>query len=142
MYHPAMRKILRFASMDICSENSKDIAMFFHLFNEILEKETGKPGYKFNPCTFMCEEGSANYKAIEMEYGTDFTKERVVGCQWHFKNDMTWKSWQVGPDMRELFTRLCKNLCTATTVVKYNVIKSQLDEIAKVYPSIESWIDW
>ena len=128
--------------MDICSENSKDIAMFFHLFNEILEKETGKPGYKFNPCTFMCDEGSANYKAIEMEYGTDFTKERVVGCQWHFKNDMTWKSWQVGPDMRELFTRLCKNLCTATTVAKYNVIKSQLDEIAKVYPTIESWIDW
>ena len=116
--------------------------MFFHLFNEILEKETGKPGYKFNPCTFMCDEGSANYKAIEMEYGTDFTKERVVGCQWHFKNDMTWKSWQVGPDMRELFTRLCKNLCTATTVAKYNVIKSQLDEIAKVYPTIESWIDW
>ena len=55
---------------------------------------------------------------------------------------MTWKSWQVGPDMRELFTRLCKNLCTATTVAKYNVIKSQVDEIAKVYPAIDSWIDW
>ena len=55
---------------------------------------------------------------------------------------MTWKSQQVGPDMRELFTRLCKNLCTATTVAKYNVIKSQLDEIAKVYPTMESWIDW
>ena len=65
----------------IRSENFKDIGMFFHLFNEILEKESGKPGYKFNPCTFMCDEGSANYKAIEMEYGTDFTKERVVGCQ-------------------------------------------------------------
>ena len=81
MYHPAMRKILRLASMDIRSENSKDIRMFFHLFNEILEKESGKPGYKFNPHTFMCDEGSANYKAIEMEYGTDFTKERVIGCQ-------------------------------------------------------------
>ena len=142
MYHPAMRKILRLASMDICSENSKDIAMFFHLFNEILEKESGNAGYKFNPCTFMCDEGSANYKVIEMEYGNEFTKERVVGCQWHFKNDMTWKSLQVGPDMKELFTRLCKNLCTVTTVAKYNVIKSQLDEIAKVYPTIDSWIDW
>ena len=96
MYHPAMRKILRLASMDICSKNSKDIAMFFHLFNDILEKESGKPGYKFNPCTFMCDEGSANYKVIEMEYGTDFTKERVIICQWHFKNDMTQKSQQVG----------------------------------------------
>ena len=55
---------------------------------------------------------------------------------------MTQKSQQVGPDMRELFTRLNKNLCTATTVAKYNVIKSQVDEIAKVYPAIDSWIDW
>ena len=55
---------------------------------------------------------------------------------------MTQKSRQVGPDMRELFTRLCKNLCTATTVAKYNVIKSQLDEIAKVYPTIDSCINW
>ena len=44
--------------------------------------------------------------------------------------------------MRDLFTRLCKNLCTATTVAKYNVIKNQVDEIAKVYPAIDSWIDW
>ena len=92
MYHPAMRKTLRLASMDIRSENSKDIAMFFHLINEILEKESGKPGHTFNPRTFMCDEGSANYKAIEMEYRTDFIKERAVGCQWHFKNDMTRKS--------------------------------------------------
>ena len=78
IYQPAMGKFLRLASMDIRSENSKDIVMFFHLFNEILEKETGKQGYKFNPRTFMCDEGSANYKAIEMEYGTDFTKERLL----------------------------------------------------------------
>ena len=142
MCHPAVRKILRLASMDICSENVKDIAMFFYLFNEILQKESGNLNYKFNQQTFMCDKGSANYKAIEMEYGSDFTKERVVGCQWHFKNDMTRKSHQVGPDMRDLFTKLCKNLCTATTVANYNVIKSQLDEIAKVYPSIENWIDW
>ena len=75
LYHPAMRRILRLASMDIRSENARDIATFFHLFNEILQKESGIEGYKFNPRCFMCDEGSANYKAIEMEYGTDFTKE-------------------------------------------------------------------
>ena len=31
MYQPPMRKIFRLASMDIHSENSKDIAIFFHL---------------------------------------------------------------------------------------------------------------
>ena len=46
--------------------------------------------------TYLCVMKEVQYKAIEMEYGTDFTKERVVGCQWHFQNDMTQKSWQVG----------------------------------------------
>ena len=142
MYHPSMRKILRLASMDIRSENAKDIATFFTLFNEILQIESSNPEYKFNPRAFMCDEGSANYRAIQLVYGDDFMKERVVGCQWHFKNDTIRKARQVGPDMRDLFTKLCKNLCTVTTVAKYKIIKSQLDEIAKVYPEITSWIDW
>ena len=115
---------------------------FFKLFNEILQIETGNKDYKFNPRTFMCDEVSANYRAIQIVYGNDFTKEQVVGCQWHFKNDTIRKARQVGPDMRELFTKLCKSLCTVTTVVKYKIIKSQLDEIGKAYPEIESWIDW
>ena len=44
--------------------------------------------------------------------------------------------------MRELFTKLCKSLCTVTTVTKQKIIKSQLDEIGKAYPEIESWIDF
>ena len=128
--------------MDIHSENAKDIVTFFTLFNEILQFETSNPEYKFNPRVFMCEEGSANYRAIQLVYGDDFTNEHIVVCQWHFKNDTIRKARQVGPDMRDLFTKLCKGLCTVTTVAKYRIIKSQLDEIAKVYPEITSWIDW
>ena len=142
MYHHSMRKILQLASMDIRSENAKDITTFFTLFNEILQIESSNPEYKFNPRVFMCDEGSANYRAIQLVYGDDFMKEHVVGCQWHFKNDTIRKARQVGPDMRDLFTKLCKNLCTVTTVARYKIIKSQLDEIAKVYPEITSWIDW
>ena len=75
MYHPSMYKILHLASMDIQSENSQDITTFFKLFNEILQIETGNKDYKFNPRTFMCNEGSANYRAIQIVYGDDFTKE-------------------------------------------------------------------
>ena len=64
MFHPSQRKVLCFACMDICTENAKDIAKFFTLYNEILQKETGKEDYCFNPHYFMCDEGSANYCAI------------------------------------------------------------------------------
>ena len=57
LYHPTMRKTIRMASMNIRTENSKDIALFFTLFNEILQKVTGKPEYKFNPWYFLCDKG-------------------------------------------------------------------------------------
>ena len=126
MFYPSMRKILWLASIDIHSENAKDIMTFFRLFNEILQFETGNPEYKFNPRAFMCDEGSANYRAIQLVYGDDFTKECIVGCQWHFKNDTIRKARQVGPDMRDLFTKLCTSLCTVT---KYKIINSWIGSI-------------
>ena len=64
MVHPAMKQILWLCSMEICSENHTDIALFLHLFNEMLAEITGRPGYKFDPRYFVCEEGGANFKAI------------------------------------------------------------------------------
>ena len=52
MVHPAMKQILRLTSMEIRSENHTDIALFLHLFNEILCEVSGRPGYKFKPPIF------------------------------------------------------------------------------------------
>ena len=141
-YHPTMRKIVRLASMELRSENTESIRICLQLFNEILEKVTGKEGYKFNPRTFVCDENSANYKAVKEVYGIDFTRERVKGCQWHFKYDVKNKAKHVGPDLRDLFMEKCTELCHSTTVAAYYIVKSRLDEIGKAYPEIESWIDW
>ena len=62
LYHLTMRKIIRLASMDIRTENSKDIALFSTLFNEILQKVTGKPEYKFNPSYFLAMKGEQTTK--------------------------------------------------------------------------------
>ena len=51
LIHPAMKKILRLASMELRSENHKDIALFFSLFNEILSTVSGVPNYKFTHIT-------------------------------------------------------------------------------------------
>ena len=142
IYHPSMRKILRLASMEIRTENTEDITKFFLFFNEIMEKHTGKIGIKFNPRCFVHDESGANYAAISVVYGENFCKNHIKGCQWHFKNDVNKKANDVTPEYRELFKSMCMKLCHVTTVAKYTILKSKLDEIAKMSPRIVKWIDW
>lgn len=142
LYHPAMRKILRLASMEIRTENSEDIAIFFRLFNEVLAKEKGEPGYKFNPRCFVCDEGGANYKGIALVYGQDFCSDRVRGCQFHFKHDLQRKAQRINPDIRDLFVSKCRELCEVTTITKYNALKTELDELAEIDPKLKTWIKW
>ena len=128
--------------MEIRTENTEDITKFFLFFNEIMEKHTGKIGIKFNPHCFVCDESGANYAAIRAVYGEDFCNNCVKGCQWHFKNDVNKKANDVNPEYRDLFKSTCMKLCHVTTVAKYTVLKSKLDEIAKMSPRITKWIDW
>ena len=69
------------------------------MFNEILQKVTGRPYYKFNPRYLMCNEGGANHKAIKYVYDEKFAKARVVGCQWHFRSNVTKKARSMPVDM-------------------------------------------
>lgn len=127
--------------MEIRTENTEDITKFFLFFNEIMEKHTGKIGIKFNPRCIVCDESGANYAAIRAVYGEDFCNNCVKGCQWHFKNDVNKKANDVNPEYRDLFKSTCMKLCHVTTVAKYTVLKSKLDEIVKMSPRITKWID-
>ena len=86
--HPAMKQVLRLASMELRLENYEEIANFFILFNMMLAQVKNELGYKFNPRYFVCDEGGANYKAIRHIYGDEFATNHVRGCQWHFKCDV------------------------------------------------------
>ena len=76
-YHPTMWETIRLASMEMHTENTKDISPFFILLNEVLRDVTGKPDYKFNLRCFMCDERGANYNMIKNVYGEEFCTERV-----------------------------------------------------------------
>ena len=99
VYHPSMQHILHLASMEIRSKNSQDITQFFKLFKELVAKVLKTEGKMFNPRFFMCDKGGANHKAIRIVYGDEFAKTRIVGCQWHFKNDASRIAKCIGPDM-------------------------------------------
>ena len=77
------------------------------------------------------------------EYGEDFCKERVVGCQGHFRSDANKKSKTLPEDMPEIFNKICEKLCKSTTTAsQYNLLKAQLEEMAKKQPTLQSWIKW
>ena len=137
-----MREMIRLASMEMRSENPEDIVIFFRLFNEMLEKVSGIPNYKFNPRCFLCDEAGANYKAVRIVYGDDFCKDRICGCQFHFKQQIQIKKNEVPLEMRETFIETCKQLCTVTTVAKYKILKGRLEEMAETVPTLYSWIEW
>ena len=105
--------------MDIRSENHKDIALFFHLFNKMLAEVKGDENYKFNPCYFVCDESGANNKALALIYGEQFASLRAKGCQWHFKQDVQKHMKHICPDDQEKFLETCFAMCDATTVADY-----------------------
>ena len=142
LVHPAMKKILRLASMEIRSEHHEDIALFLTLFNKILAEVTGIPGYKFNPRYFVCDEARANYKAIALVYGEEFAAQRVKGCQWHFKSDVQKHIKHVRPVDQDRFVDTCFKMCEVTTVADYNCLKAILDEMSEESPEIKPFINY
>ena len=121
-------------------EHHKDIALFLHLFNKILEEVSGKEGYKFNPRYFVCDEAGVNYKAITLVYGEEFAAQHVKGCQWHFKSDVQKHLKHVRPEDQDLFLETCFKTCDVTTVADYNRLKAILDDISEESPEIKPFI--
>ena len=132
LVHSSKREMICLTSMEMCTENVEDIMLFFRLFNEILQKVTGNDKYKFNPRCFLCDEAGANYKTIKLVRGEEFCKQRVCGCQFHFKQQVQKKKHEVPENMREEFIDTCNQLCKVTTVSKYNIHKKKLEEMTRV----------
>ena len=142
MVHPAMKQILRLTSMEIRSENHRDIALFLRLFNKILSEVSGRPRYKFNPRYFVCDEGGANFKAIREVYGKEFVRHRVKGCQWHFKSDIRKHINKVGQGHHQRFQEICDEMCQVTTVAAFKELITEMEQIADLYPELHPFVKY
>ena len=142
VYHTAaMCRILRLATMEVKSELTKEISLFWELFNEMLTEIKGKK-YKFNPKSIMVDENGANYCTIRKVFGLEFATSKVVSCQMHYKNDMNRASLKIGDTYKDVFKSICCKMCSVTTIAEYNDRKKQLEEISVIFPQITSWINW
>ena len=74
MQHPSMHSLICLAAMEVKTESTENICLFFSMLNEMLQK-VGKKNkdYKFNPKHIMCDEAGANIKGIKEALGLDFT---------------------------------------------------------------------
>ena len=102
---PSMRRVIRLASMEVRSEATEDIVIFFKLLNEMLQIVGKKEeGYKFNPRYILCDEAGGNIRGIKEALGLEFAAARVVTCQWHFMNKMNNRIQKIG---RRISRRVC-----------------------------------
>ena len=141
--HPSMRSLIRLASMEVKTESTENIRLFFSMLNEMLQK-VGKKNkdYKFNPKHIMCDEAGANIKGIKEALGLEFAATRIVTCQWHFMNSVNEKIHAIGEEDQEEFVKHAGDLCRVLTVPEFDLIFADMQRIVSKYPQYGSSLDW
>ena len=147
--HPSIRLLFRLASMEVLSESSTTVRIFWDLFNERLQKVRAKLGnekevdssYKFNRKGFMCDESGTNFKGIEAAFGRETVIHKVKTCQWHFKHQAREKA-KLTESFEEEVLKLCDEMCLATTVDEYERKLNRLLEIGDMYPAFLPFVHW
>ena len=141
--HPSMRRVLRLASMEVRSEATEDIAIFFKLFNEMLQIVGKKDkDYKFNPRYILCDEAGGNIRGIKEALGLEFAAARVVTCQWHFMNKMNERMAKIGEDHQEEFADSAGQLCKVQSVAEFELIFGRMRDIVSKYPEFGNSLEW
>jgi len=111
-YHPAMRKVVRLAIMDVEEENSDNLTTFWLLFNGMLREVSGDDQYLFNPTGFISDEHHANFHAIYRVFGSG-GKDRIRTCEFHYSQTVQRHARYLDPISGEEFKHLADNMLTA-----------------------------
>ena len=126
--------------MEVRSEATEDIAIFFKLINEMLQIVGKKEeGYKFNPSYILCDEAGGNIRGKKEALGLEFAAARVVTCQWHFMNKIKERIQKIGEDFQEEFVTSAGHLCRVQSVAEFELIFSHMREIVAKFGNSLDW---
>ena len=95
VYHPLLKRQIPLAVMETEQENSENIALFWSLFNEGLQKVTGDDKSVFNPQGWCTDMAGANMNGLRQIFDDD-ALSRIKSCEFHFKESVNKngpKSW-------------------------------------------------
>ena len=138
--NPITCSMMRIATMEVQNENTHTLELFFKLLNEILQKVSGKPHYKFNPYRFYVDEASANINAISRVFGRKGL-ERILGCQWHFLRSAQAKAKFVEITKHSSFIHLARRMVIAPTRDEYEAASRCLRAICEENNLLD-WFEW
>ena len=74
--HPSTRRVPRLASMEVRSESTENLTVFWQLVNEMLIKVGKKNNtYTFNPRFIMTDEAGTHFAAMKKVFGQEFVNK-------------------------------------------------------------------
>ena len=144
VYHPLLQKVVPLATMECEAEDSLSVEYFWTLFNEVLQKESGKKDYLFNPCGWITDMAGANMEGLKRVFGSAVL-ERIKTCEFHFKECRNRQSRKFNQEVRGRFKILCNSLLEARSVTAYEKAIEDLNNFIAESPersSLKSWLEW
>ena len=76
-----MQCILLLATMEMRTEDTINLTIFFLTLNELLEERTGIKGYFFNPAAFVSDHGGDNVNAVKMAFSAETARTKLVSTK-------------------------------------------------------------
>ena len=142
VFHPGMRMMNILAVMECPREDTFNIVLFFRTFNKALAEFLDEDEYMWDPLLLMMDEKGANFEAVTLVFGENFTKTKTVSCQWHFKNCAEKYITEVPSDTKAAFRRYCDELCEAHTRQRYKEVSDLIMEVVEKYKFMGWWKFW
>ena len=139
--NPITRSVMRIATMEVEHEDTHSLELFFNLLNEVLQKVSGQPRYKFNPYKFYVDEAGANINAISRVFGKKGLGT-ILGCQWHFLKAAQAKAHFVKVRQRKSFIHLARRLIKAPTRHEFEEVSRRLRNICEENNLLDWFLWW
>ena len=134
--NPITQSMMSIAPMEVETENTQTLELFFNILNEFLQKVSSKAHYKFNQYRFYVDEVGANINAISRVFGWKGLSH-IMGCQWHFL-----RSAQAKAKFTKSFIYLSRQLVTAPTRDEYEAVPWCLHKICKDNNLLDWFLWW
>lgn len=115
--------------MEAERETTKNVELFWQLFNEVIYRASNRECTSFNPivwCTDMADSNLARICKVSGEHAKN-TKHAKKSCEFHFKDQRNKKAKRLYTDSAAQFKSLCDTLMKSTTVSAYNSARHHLD---------------
>ncbi|CAB4039838.1 Hypothetical predicted protein, partial [Paramuricea clavata] len=135
-----LRTQVTLAIMEAVGEDSDNIELFWTLFNELLQKVSGKKDYKFNPIGFCTNMAGVNFSAITKLFG-DEMKSAVKSCEFRLKEQRNKRACRMQDDEScSEFKECCERLLTSTTEQAYDNAKKDMDTFIVTHLCVWFWM--